>query len=132
MKAALILALVLVITPAQAKPWMCVLWPKQCIEPTAAPEPAPPPAVVQPAAAKPHPKAKPLPRVIRPKYKPAPARARHAAVAMPSWWSCKKAREKVAGKSRSEIEALRAWGQAFGYTLSKEQEAVAKRCVGFK
>lgn len=52
-------------------------------------------------------------------------------VVMPAWWSCTKARKRVAGKSQSEIEGLEAWGKMFGYTLSAEQEVIAKRCLGF-
>lgn len=111
MRTALILAAMLVAVPAQAKPWNCVLWPKQCAEPVpveAAPVPAPRPVEAPPepqstpapapasAAVPSLPPAararevtpKPLPRIIRPKYKPAPAKARRAAKAKQVDW-CK-------------------------------------------
>ncbi len=107
--------------------------------PPAAPPPAPvvvpappvatpqPPPVAAPVVAHP----KPVKARTRVKTKAVPTKPKRKRVAMPAWWSCAKARQRVAGKSRSEIASLQAWGRAFGYVLDDEQEREAKACLGF-
>jgi hypothetical protein len=124
MKTALILAAVLLATPAHAKPFMCVLFPKSCIEPTAAPEPAPAPVAVPPVVVKPPPKAKPLPRVIRPKYKPAPAKARRKHAAVPSWCSW-----VPAGTS---IDRMKTEAKSRGIAWTSSAAAQAQACLNSK
>jgi hypothetical protein len=124
MRTALILAAVLLATPAHAKPFMCVLFPKSCIEPTAAPEPAPAPVAVPPVVVKPPPKAKPLPRVIRPKYKPAPAKARRRA-AMPSW--CDRIPSGTTMERVGSVAPL-----LIGRPLTATERAQARACIASK
>jgi outer membrane biosynthesis protein TonB len=125
--------------------------PEAPAEPVQAPPVAPPPvpAVVPPPPvatpqAVPAPVVNPLPmrervHVTPPKQakakprvktKAVPQKAKRKRVAMPSWWSCAEARQKAAGKSRAQMAVLQAMGRVAGYTLTTEQEAVAKRCLG--
>jgi len=112
-------------------------------EPVQAPVVAPPPAPVYvpappPVAAPAPPVAAPV--VVRPKpvkakprvkTKAVPTKPKRKRVAMPAWWNCADARARVAGKTRAELALMRTAARLTGYTLTAEQQAEAKRCLGF-
>ena len=95
--------------------------------PAAAPPVAAPAATVQPVRPKPV-KAKPR---VKTKAVPQKPKAKRKHVVMPPWWNCAKTRARVAGKTEAELKIMQAAAQLAGYTLTKEQEGVAKACLGF-
>jgi hypothetical protein len=134
MKAALILAAVLLALPAQAKPWQCVLYPRTCDAPVVVTAPAPEPEIVPvprprpqaapvaaPAVAKPHHKPDAKPARVKSKFKKAKRKIYTAAelAAMPGLaWPCAAVRLGVAGKTRAQLIAE---GRAKGISLNPRQ-----------
>lgn len=137
MRAALVLAALLLAAPAQAKPWECVLWPKSCQAPVSSPLPVPEPPAALPAPiqvappvapvkhAKPHPKAKPHPRIKSKFAKPKRKAVDNSGPDLP--WPCWMVRLRAGGRSNAELAAE---GRSQGIKLTAKQERQALACLG--
>jgi hypothetical protein len=112
----------------------CRLWPSRCVQPPPV-VPAPPPVVTplppeRPAVTQPAPPVAPKAKAVRvkPKWKPAPAKARRAAsvprVAPPAWCLL-----VPRGTTMQQIEAE---AVARGRVLSASDRAQARACIASK